>query len=121
MANNSRIIIDDGILVWFEGPEWDDVAEEVFRDAANRVESLAQAQASWSDRTGDARAGLKAGVESDHGDIVLTLGHTVEYGLWLEVIQNGKFAIIMPTLEREAPGIITDAVRKIASSRSGRL
>lgn len=119
MAKNS-FLIDDGIIVWFNGPEWDDVAQRVFDDAASDVETYAKSNAPWQDQTGQARAGLTAEVENSNGDIVLSLGHTVDYGLWLEVIQSGRFAIIMPTLETEAPRIYDKAVKEIAQARRGR-
>lgn len=116
----SNILWDDGIIVWFDGPEWDDVAREVFEDAVGSVEEYARTNAPWEDRTGDARAGLHAEAKSSGGDIVLTLEHTVEYGLWLEVIQNGRFATIMPTIEAKAPQVLADAVERIARAREGR-
>jgi hypothetical protein len=115
-----QFLIDDGIAVWFEGPEWDDVAEEVFRNAADRVADEARMNAPWEDRTGDARAGIRAQAAGDNGDIVLTLFHTVEYGLWLEVIQNGRFAIILPTLEQQAPRIMDETIAAINGARRGR-
>lgn len=120
MAKGSQFLIDDGIIVWFDGPEWDEVALQAFNDATSQVEQAAKSNAPWADRTGRARAGLTARAQSDHGDIVLTLFHTVEYGLWLEVIQNGNFATILPTLEQYAPQIIRDAVQKINDARHGR-
>jgi hypothetical protein len=120
MANRSNFLIDDGIIVWFDGPEWDDVVAEVFKQAAAEVKLSAQEGAPWEDRTGDARAGLDTEVEESNGEIVLTLFHTVEYGLWLEVIQNGRFATIMPTLERQAPQIFRAAEAKVANARQGR-
>lgn len=120
MASFGNVLIDDGIIVWFDGPEWDDVARQVFEQARGEVEEYARSNAPWEDRTGAARAGLTAEVSSSAGDVVMTLGHTVEYGLWLEVIQNGKFATIMPTLEVKAPQVISDAVDAIARARNGR-
>lgn len=119
-GRGGNVLIDDGIIVWFNGPEWDDVAQKALEGATAQVESSAKENAPWSDITGDARGGLTAEAKSDNGDIVLTLAHTVEYGLWLEVIQSGNFAIIMPTLEQEAPRIIDQAVKEIANARKGR-
>lgn len=73
--------------------------EAALEDYAPEVESYAKENAPWNDITGDARQGLTADV-SRQGDVVyLELYHTVDYGLWLEVIENGKWATIMPTLE----------------------
>jgi hypothetical protein len=65
------------------------------------VEALeyAKANAPWNDRTGQARSGLDTSVEWEGETIVWDLYHQVDYGLPLETIQNGRFAIIMPTLE----------------------
>lgn len=115
-----QFLIDDGIIVWFDGPEWDDVAAEVFRDMADDIESTAKANAPWADRTGAARAGLTAEVDSVNGDIVLTLFHTEEHGLWLEVIQNGRFAIIMRTLEEYAPKAFEEASIRLFEAREGK-
>lgn len=116
----SQMLIDDGIAVWFDGPEYDDVARQAFEEAADDVKNAAQMDAPWDDRTGDARAGLDTKVEMSNGEIVLTLFHTVEYGLWLEVIQNGRFATIMPTLESYAPRAFNLAEAKVAQARRGR-
>jgi hypothetical protein len=76
---------------------------------AERVEYYAQTNAPWHDRTGMARDGLNASVFEEDGNIVLELAHGVEYGYWLEVIQDGQYAIIMPTLEALGPEILREA------------
>lgn len=82
---------------------------EAMMDGAQEVEAYAKANAPWSDRTGSARQGLRADVYEEFGEIVLELSHSVDYGVWLELIQNGAYAIIMPTLEVLGPKIIRDA------------
>ena len=72
-------------------------AEQAMEDGADQVLMHAQNYAPWNDRTGMARYGLATAVYSEGTDICLDLYHTVDYGQWLEVIQNGRFAIIMPT------------------------
>lgn len=116
----SNFLLDDGIMVWFDGPEWDDVAKIAFEDAAKEIKNAAQSNAIWEDQTGQAREGLDTSVELLNGEVVLTLYHTVDYGLWLEVIQNGRFGIIMKTLEIQAPKAFRTAEARIASARSGR-
>jgi hypothetical protein len=68
-------------------------------DVAVEALDYAKANAPWNDRTGDARAGLDTSVQWEGDTIVWDLYHQVDYGLPLETIQNGRFAIIMPTLE----------------------
>lgn len=74
-------------------------AEDLVLEVAEKSLEYARANAPWEDRTGNARRGLNVGVESDGGMVYMQLFHTVDYGLWLEVIQNGAFGIIMSTLQ----------------------
>jgi hypothetical protein len=66
---------------------------------ANTAEEYLKANAPWEDRTGDARAGLKA--EAIHELLLeqIVLYHTVSYGVWLEIRFSGIYAIIVPSLE----------------------
>ena len=117
-ARSGMIInIEDGIIEWFDGPEWDDVAAEEFEIAAREVETYAKANAVWSDRTGQARAGLRAWADHYGNVVSVTLSHGVDYGYWLEVIQNGRFAIIRPTIEAESRRITYNAIRRISYAR----
>jgi hypothetical protein len=82
----------------------DDLEEDVLKTAIEALD-WAKENAPWQDITGDARNGLDTEVEWDGDAIVWTLYHTVTYGIWLETIQNGMWAIIMPTLEQFGPQI----------------
>ena len=42
-------------------------------------------------------------------EIVIELYHKAEHGYWLELIQDGAYAIIMPTIEALGPEIIRRA------------
>lgn len=118
-TSTSRMIIDDGVLLWFDGPEWDEIAMEAFEQSSSELLEAAQRDAPWQDITGEARSGLDVTVENLNGEIVLTLFHTVEHGLWLEVIQNGRFATIMPTLEKYGSKVMRNAEGRIAKARRG--
>lgn len=93
-----------GSLNFSPGEVFGSVVEILAADA-DAVLGYAQANAPWEDRSGLARSGLGTDVYEEDGNVNLVLFHTVDYGLWLEVIQSGRFAIIMPTLEAMAPGI----------------
>lgn len=80
--------------------------EEEALQLAQEILDYAQTNAPWEDRTGDARRLLDVDVSEDGEAIIIQLYHQVDYGLWLEVIQNGRFAIIMPTLERFSGRVI---------------
>lgn len=90
------------------------------------VQDEARENAPWEDRTGNARGGLFFAVDGfglepitgtvtpeakglmsdvamERGDddtLIITLGHTVFYGKYLETSNGGKYAIIMSTLEQ---------------------
>lgn len=88
---------------------------EAMQQGAEEIEAYARFNAPWTDQTGAARDGLTATVRVEGGQVILELSHTVEYGIWLELIQNGAYAIIMPTLEVLGPKVIQDAGGKIVS------
>lgn len=63
----------------------------------------------WTDRTGMAKATLDAKVSRpSQTKIRITLSHGVEYGIWLELAKEKRYAIIAPTIREEGPRIIED-------------
>jgi hypothetical protein len=82
----------------------DQAVQEILEAAAEAVQQYAQENAPWEDQSGAAREGLTAEYQ-DLGlfEHAIILYHTVEYGIWLEVRWNGKYAIIIPTIERMGP------------------
>jgi hypothetical protein len=69
---------------------------------AAKSETWMRSNAKWTDRTTNARNGLFALVIDDIGTDVwlLVLSHTVSYGIWLEVANSGKYAIVRPAFLR---------------------
>lgn len=64
----------------------------------------AKTHAPWTDRTGAARSGLHHGpVQVEGGRLSrnrqysITFAHTVHYGIYLELANSGRYAIIAPT------------------------
>lgn len=120
MASRGGMFISDGIgpvLGYLIVSSAQNVAEAM-GSGKERVEAYAKSNAPWTDDTGAARAGLNASVTLEEGEVVLELAHSVDHGYWLEVIQDGSFAIIMPTLEALGPEIIQDAGGKIIATGS---
>ncbi|OJF16986.1 MAG: hypothetical protein A6D91_04700 [Bacillaceae bacterium G1] len=67
---------------------------------AQKLEGYAKPHAPWTDRTGHARQSLHGGVEQrQEGTLVLYLSHGVEYGIYLELANGGKYAILGPTVD----------------------
>lgn len=86
----------------------DKAVEEVLEQLAEEVEEYAKLHAPWDDRTGEARGGLTAEVVDEglfRNSIVLY--HTVDYGIWLEIRWNGRYAIIVPTIEHFGPIVMS--------------
>ena len=74
---------------------------------ATKMQNHARENARWQDRTGNARTGLFATTTREAAKDIVTLylshGHTVFYGIFLELARGGKYAIIMPTIEKHLP------------------
>lgn len=70
---------------------------------AKDFESYAKAHRPWTDRTGEARRRLSGYVEKfKDGGIRICLAHGVEYGIWLEIGHEKRYAILVPTVLTKA-------------------
>lgn len=75
--------------------------------AALRLEGYAKKNAPWTDRTGDARKRLKATLSRKSSTVYrITLAHGVNYGVYLELAHNKKYATIAPTINHKSPEIL---------------
>lgn len=58
----------------------------------------------WRDQTGDARKFLKAHVKwTNTNTLMVSLSHHVEYGIYLELANEGKYAILEEAIRKYAP------------------
>lgn len=80
-------------------------------DRAEDMESWAKANAPWTDRTGDARERLHATVEETGPIGTIVLSHGVDYGIWLEIANGGRFAIIALAIDVWGPVVMRDLQR----------
>lgn len=75
----------------------------VAQRVATEMQNQAQADAPWTDRTGNARTGIYGTSEADFAARVVTIylshGATIDYGVWLELANSGRYAVIMRTME----------------------
>lgn len=110
MARTGMIVVDTiGPTLDFMAITMAERVAEVMTQGAEEIQFYAQQNAPWVDITGEARSGLTAEVDLGLGETTIELYHTAEHGYWLELIQDGQFAIIMPTLEALGPEIIRRA------------
>ena len=76
------------------------------------IENWMKENAPWTDRTGNARQGLYSDVtEIAQSAVVIILGHGVEYGVFLELANAGRYAVVMPALDHFLPKIWADVRR----------
>lgn len=73
---------------------------------APKVETHMKVNAPWTDQTGNARQGLRAEAFREDDNMGIVLYHTVPYGIWLEVLHSGAYAIIGPTIEVMGPQVM---------------
>lgn len=95
-----------GNLEFLATMDLDQASIDALNDIAIEVETAAKTNAPWQDITGEARENLSVELGAEGKTIVLTLMHGVDYGYWLETIQSGYYAIIMPTLEEYSSQIM---------------
>jgi hypothetical protein len=91
-------------IAQFQFKTSDKVAEKIV-DFAGQLQDYARDNAPWEDQSGDARRGLEASVVADDDEMSITLQHTVDYGIWLEIRWGGRYAIIIPSMEQIGPQI----------------
>ena len=79
---------------------------------AARMQAYAQQNAPWHDRTGAARAGLRGVAIKAATAVTIILATTVSYGIYLELAHQGRYQILLPTLEAHY-GQILAALRRL--------
>lgn len=85
----------------------------LMQTAASKMESWSKQNAPWTDRTGHARQRLTGQAYWENSNIVVAaIAHQVDYGIWLELAHQRKYAILEKALE-EHRGEIEDAVRTL--------
>lgn len=70
--------------------------------------------APWTDRTGNARAGLHVEVTQAPAvlaELTFAHGEDVPYGIWLEIANQGRFAIIAPAVDYWGSRLMQDVQR----------
>lgn len=78
------------------------VAEQL----TDEITEYMKQNAPWTDRTGDARANLYSVVRHaarQSIEILLSHGSLIPYGIYLELLHAGRFAIIAPSVDVWGP------------------
>ena len=74
--------------------------------SALKLQNDARSDAPWTDRTAHARQRLTGDVLISEKGYTIRLSHGVNYGKWLELAHEKKYAIIKPTIDKDSPEII---------------
>ena len=73
---------------------------------AQKMEAYAKPNAPWTDRTGNARLRLHGEHERTNDELRIIISHGVDYGIWLELAHEKRFAILLETLTEVSPEVI---------------
>lgn len=73
---------------------------------AKNLEGYAKEHRPWTDRTGDARKRLTGYVTEIPNGYRINLAHGVDYGIWLELAMEKRFAILEPTVRLRGPEVL---------------
>lgn len=100
---------DDEIQVGLENLDMKMVAAfDIYcTTAAKKLETHAKKNRPWTDRTGDARKRLTGSSELVGGTSArVVLAHGVDYGVWLELAHEKRYAIVEPTVRLQSNEIL---------------
>jgi hypothetical protein len=67
-----------------------------------------KAHAPWTDDTGAARSGLSATPIHHKNASEVLLAYSVFYGIWLEIANSGRYAILIPAMRIVGEKIMAD-------------
>lgn len=97
-----------------------DSALDMFAEnAAVKLQDYARDNAKWTDRTGHARQRL-VGKSYRIGNVRrIELSHGVDYGMWLELAHEQRFAILEPTIRICGQGEIMPAFNRLMERFGG--
>jgi hypothetical protein len=85
--------------------------EAIARTAGASMQGYARVGARWKNRTSHARQGLRGGMYKEDKDIFSYIAHSVDYGIFLELCNDGKYAILLETRDKFAPEVKKQAER----------
>lgn len=80
--------------------------EKLLTQGAQELESYAKENRPWTDRTAMARKALKSTVSTTNKGFRITLSHGVDYGVFLEMAHEKKYAIVVPTVQTKGSIVV---------------
>lgn len=83
---------------------------------ASKAAAKSKAERPWTDRTHHAKQGLYGKVRREGTKFIIEHGHRVDYGVWLELANDGRYAILEKTLNELSPEF-RNRVKQIMESK----
>lgn len=113
MADNASLDLNDAIAKLQTNLEhltksFKQKVDQVVGQASGELETHMKINRKWTDRSTRARQGLSgkwAKGDTDY-DWIITLSHSVSYGVFLELAHEKKYAIIQPTILLKGPEVM---------------
>lgn len=83
------------------------------KTAASQLEASAKREAPWIDRTTNARNSIQGKFKWEGDRAVVELSGNMDYFVYLELAMGKRYAILVPTIQRHGPGIVSGFKRVI--------
>lgn len=103
------------------GARFEAATARLYGEVAIEGQAFAQVNARWTNRTGQARATLHGTSEGQGLGGVMAIAHGMDYGVWLELANQGVWGIIPEALQHMGTvlqaglsGLLAEAGRGIA-------
>lgn len=81
------------------------------------MEDWMKSTASWQDRTGNARTGLRVEIQQTMDSFTVIFVHSVYYGQYLEYDFGGKYAILNPAMQFWTP-ILMKEIQEVINTKA---
>ncbi len=81
--------------------------------AAKKMEGEAKINAPWTDRTTNSRNSIQGDFNWQGNKAIIALSGNVDYFVYLELAHEKKYAILKPTIDRNAPEILKGCQRLV--------
>lgn len=105
MADTSFTLDTSGINLDLFNERFNAAIEAKCNKKSKELESYAKDNKIWENRSSHAWQGLTGTYEVDDKGAVIVLAHTVDYGLWLELAHEKKYAIVEPTIRLQSQAV----------------
>jgi hypothetical protein len=105
MGDTSFVLDTTGINLDLFNERFQAALEAKCAVKSKELEGYAKENKIWVNRSSRAWQGLTGTYEMKDKGAVIVLAHTVDYGLWLELAHEKKYAIVEPTIRLQSQAV----------------